>query len=183
MISTTLKDEKVLEFLEKKGTATRPELIESTGISRWYFYGGKGLDNLVENGLLTTNLIYNKEANRQTPHFFLAHEKDKVGLPLFPEGMPIDDGIKKYINELINRNTKSPNLTTELDDCDTQNSSGITVLRYLLLKAVEYDNIYAKSTVKPNYHPSQGYYGRYFGIMADETEKKEEDKVVIEQTL
>jgi len=165
MISTTLKDEKVLEFIERHHPVTKKQIEEGTGVGQWYCYGGRGLDKLEENGLIRSEMMFLENANREVPHYFLNSKTGKVGLPIFPEGIYVDENIKKYINKMIrdahNQNTKVLNLNT-----DTRyNTSGILVLRYLLKESILCGYISTKIPKNHKDHP----YNRYFGFKAEET--------------
>jgi len=185
MISTTNKDEKIIEFLEKNGPSTKPEIEEGAGVSRWYCYGGGGLEKLVDNGLLKTNLIYKEKANKKVTHYLVSHESGSIGLPLIPEGIVIDTEIREYINGLRDPETVIPTLNSDFECCGLNKYSGITVLRYLLKKGKEYfdtdmaNNINIKSTVEPKYPPSQGYYVRYLGINID-SDNEEKEEIIID---
>jgi hypothetical protein len=50
----------------------------------------------VENGLIQAEMLMLESANRKVMHYLLPNETGKVSLPLFPEGVPVDEEIKKY---------------------------------------------------------------------------------------
>ncbi|MCK5030616.1 MAG: hypothetical protein KAR64_04055, partial [Thermoplasmatales archaeon] len=114
MIPTTLRDEKVIKFIGEHSPAPVKEIMEGAGVGMWYCYDGGGLDKLEENGLIRGEMMFSEEANRKIMHYLLPRGTGRVSLPLFPEGIPVDEDIKKYIKKMIRDFSEPKNLKSKL---------------------------------------------------------------------
>ena len=139
MISTTLNDEKALKFIAENEPVTKKEIMDGTGLTPYYIYQNlSGFNKLEENGLIYSQLIPHEDANRKVANFFLTRDEKATMLPLFPNGITIDNEKKRYLLDLkkngFNRNTIIPNHNAN----KTYNCNSIMVFMYLLNKSKEY---------------------------------------------
>ena len=172
MISTTLKDERVIKFIGEHSPVSKKEIEEATGVGVWYCYDGGGLDKLEENGLIRGEMMFSEEANRKIMHYLLPRGTGRVSLPLFPEGIPVDEDIKKYIKKMIRDFSEPKNLKSKLKTDTRYNTVGILVLRYFLDNITYDDNGICTNKPKNLY---DRLFTRCFGFKAGTGGFKAED--------
>lgn len=102
-ISFTKADKKVIEYLRKNGLATIPTLIEEIpAVTHYYCYTLKGLDNLTDLGVLICSEVIDEASHRFVNHYELADKNAQdIYLPLFPEGITVDEKIKQIIIDIL----------------------------------------------------------------------------------
>jgi len=171
MISTSIKDEKVLQFIRENEGCSASKIAKGTN-ENWYCYQGGGLAKLEENGLVTGVLLHDESANKTVKKYF-SNTEPIVNVPLFPEGIEVDKVIKEDCDQLarvLRQNLKTAteeklsDLKTTLIPTTGVNSIGIKVLRYLLYNGI------SSILNRPKYLKNHKYlpYGRYLGDLNTE---------------
>jgi len=162
MVSTTLKDNNVLEFIKKHPNCTKKD-IEAV-VSGDYLYRAKGLDKLEENGFITSATDMHPMANRLVKFYKVVPENKVVKLNNIWNYDwcygTLMDGQKKFLKSIENyQSSKVPVIVPD----NPSRTSGTMVLWYYY----KLENAYTKEneqfqllykpkvTIVPDFQPKR----------------------------
>ena len=168
-IPLTKHDKNVIGYIKKNVTVTKSKLIEEHITSHYYCYNLKGLENLVDLGILTCVEIYNESSHKDVNHYELTDRNNarSIFLPLFPKDIPVEPEVKTAIldiissvkNQIINNTNKAVVNCTKEAVVNTINSNrkpslsswayGFTMFIYIYMKNIS-ENIMKKLKIKLN---------------------------------
>ena len=102
-IPLTRHDKDVVEYIKKNAIATKSKLIEEHIATYYYCHTLKGLEKLVDLGILKCVEIYNESSHKDVNHYELTDRKNarSIFLPLFPKDIPVEPEVKTVILDII----------------------------------------------------------------------------------
>ena len=185
MISTTSKDERVLEYLQEKPGATKNDLKQVSGIGSYYAYQSGSLDQLEGNGLIFSEHEYHENSHQTVKKYFVEECKLQTNFPMFPDGISFPDDVKSAITSMMNNTYNSENLKTNLKTHTPGNSSGFRVLRWLFDCGKEYYNEdckVANLSENPKTRTSLGElaFRQYFGFQKEESKDSPSSQTILD---